>query len=180
MAKHKHLTRWLAWWVLMMALWVMVDDSLQFDELLAGAGAAAIAALAAEVITSQAGIGASQRGNGQPASTQPASTQPGNRPSRPRAAWSVAAQALRLPGEVARDTVTVFGALARTLATGRQPDSGYAEIPVRYGDDTQAGETRRVLLTGARSLAPNTFVLGLDRERDVMVVHQLVRPGEKR
>jgi multisubunit Na+/H+ antiporter MnhE subunit len=170
MAKHKHLTRWLAWWVLMMALWVMVDDSLQFDELLAGAGAAAIAALAAEVITSQAGIGASQRRN----------SQPGNRPSRPRAAWSVAAQALHLPGEVARDTVTVFGALARTLATGRQPDSGYAEIPVRYGDDTQAGETRRVLLTGARSLAPNTFVLGLDRERDVMVVHHLVRPGEKR
>jgi hypothetical protein len=31
-----------------------------------------------------------------------------------------------------------------------------------------------VLLIGGRSVAPNTFVLGIDRERDVMVVHQLV------
>jgi hypothetical protein len=27
---------------------------------------------------------------------------------------------------------------------------------------------------GGTSLAPNTFVLGIDRERDVMVVHRLV------
>jgi hypothetical protein len=31
-----------------------------------------------------------------------------------------------------------------------------------------------VLLVGGRSVAPNTFVLGIDRERSVMVVHQLV------
>jgi hypothetical protein len=31
-----------------------------------------------------------------------------------------------------------------------------------------------VLLVGGRSVAPNSFVLGLDAERDVMVVHQLV------
>jgi hypothetical protein len=34
--------------------------------------------------------------------------------------------------------------------------------------------TRRVLLTGAYSLAPNKFVLGMDEQRDVMVVHELV------
>jgi hypothetical protein len=67
----------------------------------------------------------------------------------------------------------VFAALARQLLR-RGPGGGeYAEIPVHYGDDTPLGETRRVLLTGARSLAPNTFVLGLDPERDVMVVHRL-------
>jgi multisubunit Na+/H+ antiporter MnhE subunit len=31
-----------------------------------------------------------------------------------------------------------------------------------------------MLLVGANSLAPNTIVLGIDRDRDVMVVHQLV------
>ena len=31
-----------------------------------------------------------------------------------------------------------------------------------------------MLLVGASSLAPNTFVLGLDEDRDVMVVHRLV------
>jgi multisubunit Na+/H+ antiporter MnhE subunit len=139
----------------MMALWVMIDDSLQFDELLAGAGAAAIAAGGAVIITAQAGV----------------------RPGRPRrAAWRLAAELLALPGLVVRDTATVFGALARTLATGRQPDSGFAEVPVRYGDDTPAGETWRVLLTGVRSFAPNTFVVGLDGDRSVMAVHHLVRP----
>ena len=37
-----------------------------------------------------------------------------------------------------------------------------------------------MLLVGANSLAPNTFVLGIDRERDAMVVHQLIVSGESR
>src|SRR5260370_7108592 len=45
---------WLIWWVLLMSLWVMLDDSLATDELLAGAGAAAIAALVAEGASYQA------------------------------------------------------------------------------------------------------------------------------
>jgi len=51
------LATWLAWWVPMMGLWVAVDDSVQFDELLAGAAAApALAALAGELVTHQAGV----------------------------------------------------------------------------------------------------------------------------
>lgn len=140
---------WLAWWALMMGLWVAVDDSLQSDELLAGAGAAALAALAAELATHQAQV---------------------RLRLRPR--WLLAA--LHLPWEVIRDTVIVFGALARLVLRRERPDSEFTEIPVRYGDDTPLGETRRVLLTGARSLAPNMFVLGMDPEHDVMVVHRLV------
>jgi len=35
---------WLVWWILMMSFWVMLDDSINTDELLTGAGAAALAA----------------------------------------------------------------------------------------------------------------------------------------
>ena len=147
-ARHRVAT-WLAWWVLLMSLWVAVDDSLQFDELLAGAGAAALAALAAEIASHQA------------------ATRLAIRP-----AWL--ARALRLPGEVAHDTYTVFAALGRTLVTRKPPKGSFRELPVRYGDGTPLGVTRRVLLTGAYSLAPNKFVLGLDEDRDVMVVHELV------
>jgi multisubunit Na+/H+ antiporter MnhE subunit len=147
-ARHRAAT-WFAWWVLLMALWVAVDDSLRSDELLAGAGAAALAALAAEIASHQAAARL-----------------------QIRAGWL--ARAFRLPGEVAHDTWTVFAALARTLATRRPPRGGFRELSVRYGDGTPLGVTRRVLLTGAYSLAPNTFVLGLDEERDVMVVHELV------
>ena len=57
---------------------------------------------------------------------------------------------------------------------GAPPNGGFREIPVRYGDDTPSGVTRRILLTGAQSLAPNAFVVDFDAERDVMLVHELV------
>jgi multisubunit Na+/H+ antiporter MnhE subunit len=68
----------------------------------------------------------------------------------------------------------VFGALARRLLRGEQPDSGFREVPVRIGDDSPEGVSRRVLLVGGRSVAPNTFVAGIDRDRGTMLVHQLV------
>jgi hypothetical protein len=45
---------------------------------------------------------------------------------------------------------------------------------VRYGDDTAAGRTRRALLIGAASLAPNSIAAGLDKNTGAMVIHQLV------
>jgi multisubunit Na+/H+ antiporter MnhE subunit len=140
---------WLVWWVLMMSFWVMLDDSISTDELLAGAGAAALAALVAELVTHQA---ASR--------------------FRMRIEWVV--PALRLPGQVARDMVTVYAALWRRLAHGEQPPSAFLEIPARFGDDSPEGATRRMLLIGGMSVAPNTFALGIDKDTDVMVVHRLV------
>jgi multisubunit Na+/H+ antiporter MnhE subunit len=140
---------WVTWWVLLMSFWVAADDSIATDELLAGAGAAAIAAFLAELVSYQAATRL-----------------------RMRIEW--AAAALRLPGQVARDTVIVFAALWRQLARREQPPSGFRELPARYGDDTAAGKTRRALLVGEGSVAPNSFVLGIDRDRSVMVVHQLV------
>jgi multisubunit Na+/H+ antiporter MnhE subunit len=140
---------WLVWWVLMMSFWVMVDDSISTDELLAGAGAAALAALFAELVTYQAGAR-----------------------FRMRIQWLV--PALRLPGQVMRDMVTVYAALWRRLVRGEQPPSAFLEIPVRFGDDSPEGVTRRTLLIGGTSVAPNTFALGIDRDTDVMVVHRLV------
>ena len=148
------LVSWFAWWALMMSFWVAIDDSVRSDELIAGAIATALAAAAAVGVgrLAQARYGF-------------------------RAAWLPAAIAgvIGLPGRVARETCTVFAALARKLVRGEAPDAGFREIPVRYGDDTPAGVTRRILLTGAQSLAPNGFVLDFDAERDVMIVHELVK-----
>jgi fatty acid desaturase len=73
---------WLTWWVLLMSFWVILDDSIAADELLAGAGAAALAAFLAELVTYQAATRL-----------------------RIRAGWLAAA--FGLPGEVARDTGTM-------------------------------------------------------------------------
>lgn len=140
---------WLVWWVLLMSFWIVVDDSIARDELLAGAGAAALGAFLAELVTYQAATR-----------------------FRMRAEWLT--PALRLPVQVMLDTVTIFAALWRQLIHGEQPDSGFRELPVRFGDDSDEGVTRRALYVGGRSVAPNTFVLGIDSGRDVMIVHQLV------
>jgi multisubunit Na+/H+ antiporter MnhE subunit len=150
----RRVVSWLVWWVLLMSLWVVLDDSIAFDELLAGAGAAAIAAFGAELASHQAGAR-----------------------FRMRAEWL--GPAFRLPGQLVGDTVIVFAALWRCLSRGEQPHSGFREEPVRSGPQTAEGSTRRVLLVGGRSVAPNTFVLGLDRERDLMVVHHLVLPEQE-
>jgi multisubunit Na+/H+ antiporter MnhE subunit len=140
---------WLVWWTLLMSFWVVVDNSIATDELLAGAGAATLGAFLAELVTYQAGAR-----------------------FRARIEWLV--PALRLPGQVARDTVIVFLALWRRLARGQDPPSGFRELPARYGDETAEGKTRRALYLTGQSVAPNTFALGIDKDRDVMIVHQLV------
>lgn len=140
---------WLGWWVVLMAFWVITDDSIGLDELLAGAGAAALGALLAEVAAHQASVSFGVR-------------------------FSWLRRAAGLPRQVLTETGVVFAALWRKLARGQDPPSGFAAEPARYGPETPEGRMRRALLVGARSLAPNTFVLGIDRERDVMVVHKLV------
>jgi multisubunit Na+/H+ antiporter MnhE subunit len=140
---------WLVWWILLMSFWVVLDNSIDTDELLAGAGAAALGAFLAEVACHQAATR-----------------------FRMRIEWVV--PALSLPSQVASDMVIVFAALWRCLTRGEQPSSGFRQVPVRYGSDTADGETRRVLLVGGNSVAPNSFALGLDAEREVMVIHQLV------
>jgi hypothetical protein len=143
---------WLCWWVLLMSFWVMLDDSTLPDELLAGAGAAVLGALLAEQATYQAA-------------------------TRFRMRFEWLAHALSLPGQVVADTVTVFGALGRKLIRGENPPSEFAELPTQFGDDSPHGVTRRVLLIGGRSVAPNMFTLGIDKDTNLMVVHRLV--GDK-
>jgi multisubunit Na+/H+ antiporter MnhE subunit len=146
----RRLGTWLVWWVLLMSFWVVLDNSIDADELLAGAGAAALGALLAEFALYQAAMR-----------------------FRMRLGWLI--PALSLPGQVASDTAIVFAALWRRLARGEQPPSGFRQVPLAYGSSTTAeGETRRVLLVGGASVAPNSFALGLDAERGVMVIHQLV------
>lgn len=132
-----------------MSFWMWLNDSLGTDEMLAGAGAAALAATFAELVSYQA-------------------------TTRFRMRFEWLAGALRLPGQVASDMVTVYRALWRVLVRREQPASAFVTEPARFGDDTAEGVTRRVLLIGAKSLAPNAFALGIDSDTDTMVLHQLV------
>lgn len=142
---------WLVWWVLLMSFWIILDDSLEVDELLAGAGAAALGATLAELVTHQSGLRL-----------------------RLRIEWLT--PLLGLPGQVARDTWIVFAALWRRLARGEEPRSGFRTVAVQAGGESDEDRSKRVLLIWQHSVAPNSFALGVDPDRNVMVVHQLVQP----
>lgn len=144
---------WLVWWFVLMIIWTIVDNSIGRDELLAGAAAAAIAAVLAEVAAWQASVR-----------------------FRLRAEWLFSA--LSLPGQVARDTVTVTIALARQIVRGEEPPSCFVAEPMRYGDHSADASMRRAVILAARSLAPNAYALGIDEDKGVLISHKLV-PGEQ-
>ena len=143
---------WLVWWTVLMSFWVILDDSLAPDELLAGAGAAALGATLAELVGHQSGLR-----------------------FRIRIEW-LQVDPLRLPAQVGRDTWVVFAALWRRVAHGEEPRSGFLAVPVRPPGDAEDERSWRVLEVWRLSVAPNSLALGIDQDRRAMIVHQLVRP----
>jgi multisubunit Na+/H+ antiporter MnhE subunit len=118
---------WLAWWLVLMALWIVLDYSVDIAELLVGAGVAAVGAFAAELVGHQT-----------------------DSHFRVRIRWLI--PLLRLPSQVISDTIIVFVALGRLLIRGEQPASGFLEVPKAWGDESPEGVSRRVLLLGATSV----------------------------
>lgn len=149
----RRLVAWVSWWVLLMGLWLWIDDSLLLSEIIAGAVAAGLGATVAELAQYQAATHL-----------------------RLRSEWL--GRVPRLCLQVVTDTFKLLVVLWRRLG-GLEPPSGFREEAVIFGDDSPAADTRRALILGARSIAPNTLALGIERESDMLVVHQLVLAEEK-
>lgn len=81
--------------------------------------------------------------------------------------WAWIAQAVRLPFEIVRDT----GLLVRNLAFGG--NGRFARVPFDAGGEDARGVAGRTLETFYRTLPPNSIVIGIDRRRNVLVMHVL-------
>jgi hypothetical protein len=148
--------RWLVRWILLMALWLAIDDTGQWPELAAGAIAAAIGATAAALIV---------------------------RPGQPKTIGkSLALLRLgprRLGRPLARlvvDTILVTRTLGRALVGDRVRGSFRA---VRYVPDApRRSAAGRALTVIWGSLSPNRYVIGIDDAEDVLLVHELIDTDE--
>jgi multisubunit Na+/H+ antiporter MnhE subunit len=138
---------WLVTWVLCMVLWLWLTTTTNGSELIAGVGASAIAATAFEVVRER---------------EAPA--------FRPRLRW------LRrlplLPVLVVKDTVVVFRELTRQLGGGRRRPGRLRTIPLPDAADEAEANAFDLCATIGVSLAPNSYVIGFDRERKEILVHQ--------
>ncbi|MFL5819231.1 MAG: hypothetical protein ACJ76S_00910 [Solirubrobacteraceae bacterium] len=141
--------RWLVWWAFLGALWLAVDDTVALPELIDGAVAAALGATVAEIVHAQRVVRA-----------------------RPRARWLLGAW--RLPLATARDVCLLLATLISALLRPGSVHGEFRAVDFRAGADDDPRDTaRRALAKGAGSFAPNTYVVGIDRARDSMLVHQL-------
>lgn len=77
-----------------------------------------------------------------------------------------------IPPDVARVTATALAQLVRP----RSQRGVLRAVPFRHGEMEHSRDAgRRALTELAGSLAPNTIVIGIDPDRDVLLVHQLRR-----
>jgi multisubunit Na+/H+ antiporter MnhE subunit len=135
---------WLTWWVLLAALYVLIDDSVLLPELVVGALAAAIGATGATLVHRERQV--LLKGDVRWL----------------RALWRP------LAGLVA-DLWPLLRALPRRGGTG-----GMVEIPFDATTDGPRDTARRALTEALGTLAPNTIVVRIDTDRGVVIAHQLV------
>jgi multisubunit Na+/H+ antiporter MnhE subunit len=139
---------WLLAWIASMAWWMVLADSVRIAEIVVGVGVATLAATGFEVVRRQ-----------RVAEQYVA-------PRLLARAWRVL---LRAVPDVWRLTRAAFVQLAR-----RKPVRGRV-VAMPFGHDgADPGERGiRALAAGLGSVAPNTIVIGVDRESGLLLVHQL-------
>jgi hypothetical protein len=63
------------------------------------------------------------------------------------------------------------------LVAPRQTRGTLRAVPFRAGGEGSRDVGRRALAEGLGSLAPNTIVIGIDSEHDLLLIHQMRRNG---
>ena len=129
-------------------LWLLYVSSLSPHELLAGTGAAALAAFASEAVRSA---------------------------EQPRFVLHLRMlrAARRVPFEILRDCARVTA----KLFSGRRPAGRFRTIPFYAGGDDGASVARRTLAIAFVTVSPNSIVIAIDKRRNRMLFHELVRGG---
>ena len=139
---------WGLGWVFAAALYLLLIDITDLPELLVGAGAAVLAATGAELAREQGIVGESIR-------------------------WRWLLRLHRPILRVPRDIVIVSAMAVRALVIRETPVGRFRVVRFVPKGDEPLETGRRALAEAAGSLAPNTFIVGIDGKRELMLAHQL-------
>lgn len=144
---------WITGWVAAAALYLLLIDITDLPELLVGAGAAVIAATGFAL------------GREQHLVHETIELRWLARLGRP---------VLKVPG----DAVAVSAMALRQLVRPRPARGQFRAVRFRCDEDEARQIGRLALAESAGSFAPNTIIIGVDRERELLLGHQLVRTGD--
>jgi hypothetical protein len=148
--------RVLAWslgWIFAAALYLLLIDITDLPELIVGAVAAAIAATGFELARERETMGG----------------------LRVRMGWLM--YVYRPVAKVPSDVAVLAGAALRQLLRPRSVNGVFRAVPFGCADDDAIETGRRALAESLGSFAPNTIIVGVDAERELIVGHQLHRTG---
>jgi hypothetical protein len=143
---------WAAGFVLAGAFYLLLIDTTDLPELVVAAAAAALAATGFELAREQQTVGG----------------------LRARLGW--AARLYRPLRNVPGDIVVLTLLAIRQLVRPRAVNGSFKAVPFRCGPEREVETGRAALAESFGSFSPNTIVIGVDVERDVILGHQL-RPG---
>lgn len=133
----------------LLGLWMLFVSQMQRAEFIAGIGAAALGAV----------------GDGIVKSKRLAKFRP-----RPQWLWLFSWE----PWYVLDGSAAILWALAKRLL-GRTSKALFRVVPFRSGGDDAESAARRALAITAISISPETIVVGIDRDREFMLLH-LIAP----
>jgi multisubunit Na+/H+ antiporter MnhE subunit len=151
-ARKKNVIFWLAEWMILALLWLVLVGKLEWGEIWIGLAASALAA------------GTAARVNG----TNFARFYPEIR-------WIFAGW--RIPGYVVWDAVLIYAALIGLLFSRTPIASRILALPFPSGGSDERSATRRALATILTSISPNSVVIGIDQPQKLMLVHQIRATG---
>jgi hypothetical protein len=144
---------WLAGFVLAGALYLLLIDTTSLPELIVGAVAAALAASGFELAREQ----------------QPA----GGLTARVR--WLAAVH--RPVRTVPKDIALLSVLAVRQLVRPKSVNGVFRAVPFRCGDEEDLESGRRAMAESFGSFSPNTIIVGIDGERELILGHQLCPRG---
>ncbi len=150
----RRVASWSVGWLLAGALYLLLIDTTDLPELIVLVGAAAIAATGFELAREQQTVGG----------------------LRARLRWlgRIHRPLLKAPSDIAFVSLLAF----RQLVRPQQVNGAFRSVPFRSGDGDDALETgRRALAESLGSFAPNTIIVGVDAERELLLGHQLRQGG---
>lgn len=149
----RRVSAWWVGWALSGALYLLLIDITSLPELIVGAGAALLAATGFELARERETVGGLT--------------------TRLRWVGTLHRPLLKVPKDVA-----VVCALAFRQLVAPRPSNGlFRVVAFRCRDDEPVETGRRALAEWFGSFAPNTIIVGVDAERELILGHQLREDG---